>query len=124
MTKIIFGLRKGFLKKDLGSLNVMMEVMITHRFMLTVTPATNGKPPKLRIQKMRVLRRVLRLSLVSARVARVCFKIKLTKLKQKDCPMIGTHQFMFFLKPPLPSSTSKDAEFMFLSAVPNIVRER
>ena len=37
--------------------------------------------------------------------AQVCFKIKLTDLKQKDCPMIGTHPFMFFLNPPLPSST-------------------
>jgi hypothetical protein len=68
--KIIIGLRKRFLKKDLGSLNVLMEVMTTtHRLMLTVTPATNWKPPKLmNPKKRRVPRRVLKLSLVSVRV--------------------------------------------------------
>jgi hypothetical protein len=73
MMKIIIGLRKRFLKKDLGSLNVLMEVMMTtHQLMLTVTPATNWKPPKMmNPKKRRVPRRVprvLKLSLVSVRV--------------------------------------------------------
>jgi hypothetical protein len=55
---------------------------------------------------------------------RVCFIIKLTKIKQKDYLMTGTHQFMFFLNPPLPSSTSMNAEFMFLNAVPNTAKGR
>ena len=38
--------------------------------------------------------------------------------------MTGTHRFIFFSKPPLPLSTSMNAKFMFLSAVPNIARER
>jgi hypothetical protein len=66
MMKIIFGLRKRFLKKDLASLNVQMEVMTTHRLMLT--PATNRKLLTLRPQKMRrVLRKVPRPSSVSVR---------------------------------------------------------
>ena len=68
-TKIIFGLRKRFLKERLTSLNVQKEVMMTtHRLMSTpATPAMNRKPLKLRTRKLRVPRRVLRLSLVSVR---------------------------------------------------------
>ena len=62
--KIIIGLRNRFLKNDLGSLNLLTEVTMTmHQLMLTVTPATNRKPPKLEIQTMRrVPRRLLRQS--------------------------------------------------------------
>jgi hypothetical protein len=38
--------------------------------------------------------------------------------------MIGTHQSMPSLNPPLPLNISKSAVSMFLSAVPNTARER
>ena len=67
MTKIIFGLRKRFLKKDLASLNVQMEVMMTTHQLMS-TPATNRQPPKSTTQKSRrALMRVPRLSSVSVR---------------------------------------------------------
>ena len=67
MTKIIFGLRKRFLKKDLASLNVQMEVMMTTHQLMS-TPATNRQPSKSTTQKSRrALMRVPRLSSVSVR---------------------------------------------------------
>ena len=75
--KIIIRLRKQFPKKNLASLNVLMEVMMTtHLLMLTVTPATNWKPPKLmNPKKRRVPRRLLRLSLVSVQVHKSVLKL-------------------------------------------------
>ena len=75
--KIIIRLRKQFPKKNLASLNVLMEVMMTTHLLMLTAEAELGKCAS----------------------AQVCFKIKLTDLKQKDCPMIGTHPFMFFFKP-------------------------